>query len=164
MSFALLIIKLLLIIQKYLIQSIKLNFGKHYNLTNIDPSYINLLAKIYENAKSEVKTKFGTTNLFRLLKGVRQRYISSAILFCLILIAILIFVYNDIECSFKITVMILSNIAFADDLALVTYTALEVNILIERLRTQSKNFGLSINVSKTKLCLLEITLKKLLVT
>ena len=125
---------------------------------------MNLLAKIYENAKSEVRTKFGTTNLFRLLKGVRQRYISSAILFCLILIAILIFVYNDIECSFKITVMILSNIAFADDLALVTYTALEVNILLERLRTQSKNFGLSINISKTKLCLLEITLKKLPVT
>ena len=111
---------------------------------------MNLLAKIYENAKSEVRTKFGTTNLFRLLKGVRQRDISSAILFCLILIAILLFVYNDIECSFKITVMILSNIAFADDLALVTYTALEVNILLERLRTQSKNFGLSINISKTK--------------
>ena len=52
-----------------------------YNYTNIDPSYINLLAKIYENAKSRVRTNFGTTNTSRLLKGVRQGDISSAILF-----------------------------------------------------------------------------------
>ena len=63
-----------------------------YNVTNIDPSYINLLAKIYEKAKSKVGTNFGTTNLFRLLKGVRQGDISSAILFCIVLLAILIFV------------------------------------------------------------------------
>ena len=30
--------------------------------------------------------------------------------------------------------MILSYIAFADDLALITYTALEMNILLERLK------------------------------
>ena len=48
------------------------------------------------------------------------------------------------------TGMILSYIAFADDLALITYTALEMNILLERLRTQSEHFGLSINISKTK--------------
>ena len=46
--------------------------------------------------------------------------------------------------------MILPYIVFADDLALITYTALEMNILLERLRTQSENFGLSINISKTK--------------
>ena len=51
-----------------------------YNVTNIDPSCINLLAKIYEKAKRKVRTTFGTTNLFRLLKGVRQGDISSAIL------------------------------------------------------------------------------------
>ena len=62
-----------------------------YDLINIDPSYINLLAKLYENAKSKVRTNFGKTNLFRLLKGVRQRDILSAILFCIILLAILIF-------------------------------------------------------------------------
>ena len=46
--------------------------------------------------------------------------------------------------------MILSYIVFADDLALSTYTALEMNILLERLRTQLENFGISINISKTK--------------
>ena len=115
----------------------------------MDPSYINLLAKIYENAKSKVRTNFGT-NLFQPLKGVRQGDISSAILFCINLLANLIFVYDDIECGFKIAGMILSYIAFPDDVALITYTALEMNILLKRLRTQSKNFGLSINISKTK--------------
>ena len=85
----------------------------------MDPSYINLLAKIYENAKSKVRTNFGT-NLFQPLKGVRQGDISSAILFCINLLANLIFVYDDIECGFKIAGMILSYIAFPDDVALIT--------------------------------------------
>ena len=50
-----------------------------YNFTNIDPSYTKLLAKIYENTKSKVRINFGTTNLFWLLKGVRQGDISPAI-------------------------------------------------------------------------------------
>ena len=62
----------------------------------------------------------------------------------------MIFIYDNIEYGFKIAGTILSYIPFADDLALITYTALEVNTLLERLRTQSKNFGLSINISKTK--------------
>ena len=45
--------------------------------------------------------------------------------------------------------MTLSYIAFADDLTLITYIALEMNILLERLRTQSQH-RLSINTSKTK--------------
>ena len=113
--------------------------GKLYNFTNIDPSYINLLAKIYERAKSKVRTNFGIRNLFGLLKGVRQGDISSVILFCIILLAILMFVYYDIEYGFKIAGMILSYIAFADDLALITYTSLKMNVVLERLRTQSRN-------------------------
>ena len=45
-----------------------------YNLTNIDPSYISLLTKIYENAKSKVSTNFGTTNLFWLLTTNSNQY------------------------------------------------------------------------------------------
>ena len=112
-----------------------------YNFTNIDPSYINLLAKICENAKSKVRTNFSTTNLFRVLKGVRQGDISSAILFCIILLAILIFVYDDVEYGFKIAGMIFSYIASADDLALINYTAIEMNILLEKLRTSPKTLG-----------------------
>ena len=62
----------------------------------------------------------------------------------------MIFVYYDIEYGFKIAGIILSYIAFADDLALITYTAIEMNILLERLRTQPENFGLSKNIAKTK--------------
>ena len=46
--------------------------------------------------------------------------------------------------------MILSHIAFADNLALITYTALEMNVLLERLRAQSENVGLNIYIYKTK--------------
>ena len=73
-----------------------------YNVTSIDPSYINLLAKIYEKAKSKVRTNFGTTNLFRLLKAVRQGHISSAILFCILLLEILIFVMMILNMVLKL--------------------------------------------------------------
>ena len=63
----------------------------------------------------------------------------------------MIFAYDNIENGFKITGMMLSYIAFADDRPLITYATLEMNILLERLRTQSENFGLSISISKTKL-------------
>ena len=62
----------------------------------------------------------------------------------------MIFVYDDIKYGFKIAGVILSYIALADDFALITYTALKMSILLERLRTQSEHFGLSINISKTK--------------
>ena len=88
------------------------------------------------------------------MKGVRQGDISSAILFCIILLKILVFVYDDIKYGFKIAGMILSYIAFADDLALITYRAIEMNILLERLRNESEHFGLSINISKTKVMLI----------
>ena len=87
--------------------------------------------------KQKVRTNFGTTNLFQLLEGVRQGEIPSAILFCIILLAILVFIFDDIEYGFKIAGMIISYIAFGDDLVLLTYTVLEMNILLERLRTQS---------------------------
>ena len=74
---------------------------------------------------SKLRRNFGTVNLCRLLKGVRQGDISSAILFCIILLAILIFVFDNIEYGFKIAGMILSYIAFADDLALIIYTSLK---------------------------------------
>ena len=48
---------------------------------------------VYTRIKEDL---IDTTNLFQLLKGVRQGYISSAILFCIILLAILIFVYDGI--------------------------------------------------------------------
>ena len=50
----------------------------HY-YTDIDPVYINLLAAIYENASTKVRTCLGTTNSIKLLKGVRQ----GDILFCI---------------------------------------------------------------------------------
>ena len=59
-------------------------------------------------------------------------------------------VYDDIKYGFKIAGKILSYIAFGDDLALITYTALEISILLKRLKTQSEKFLLSINISKTK--------------
>ena len=91
---------------------------------------------------------FDSIDQTKLLEIYNVTIMSQIILFCIILHAILIFVYDDIEYGFKIAGMILSYIAFADDLAL--------NILLERLRTQSEHFGLSINISKTKVMFIGI--------
>ena len=67
----------------------------------------------------------------------------------------MIFFYDDIEYGFNIAGMILPYIAFPDDFALITYIALEMNILLERLITLAENVGLSINISKTRIIFIE---------
>lgn len=122
--------------------------------TDIDPAYINLLAAIYENATTKIRTCLGTTDLIKLLKGVRQGDILSALLFCIVLLVILATTFDDTEMGIKLAGLLLTYIAFADDLALVTYSVTEMNEVLQNLQFHSQVFGLSINISKTKYMLI----------
>jgi len=122
--------------------------------TDINPAYINLLAAIYDNATTKVRTCLGTTELIKLLKGVRQGDILSALLFCIVLTVILTATFEDTEYGVKISGLLLTYIAFADDIALVTYTVTEMNEVLRNLKFHSEVFGLSINISKTKYMLI----------
>ena len=68
-------------------------FGNYTPISLLSHVYKLLMQVVYTRIKEDL---IDTTNLFQLLKGVRQGYISSAILFCIILLAILIFVYDGI--------------------------------------------------------------------
>ena len=125
----------------------------HY-YTDIDPVYINLLAAIYENASTKVRTCLGTTDSIKLLKGVRQGDILSALLFCIVLFVIMTATFNDTEKGIKLAGLLLTYIAFADDLALVTYSVTDMNEILCNLKYQSEVFGLSINTAKTKYMLI----------
>ena len=125
----------------------------HY-YTDIDPVHINLLAAIYENASTKVRTCLGTTDSIKLLKGVRQGDILSALLFCIVLFVIMTATFNDTEKGNKLAGLLLTYITFADDLALVTYSVTDMNEILCNLKYQSEVFGLSINTAKTKYMLI----------
>ena len=41
-------------------------------LTNVNPAYINLIARLYEHSKTSIRTDVGTTTPIDLLRGVKQ--------------------------------------------------------------------------------------------
>ena len=109
-----------------------------------NPNYINLLAKIYENAKTKVRTDLGFTELIEIFKGVKQGDILSALLFCIVLMVILTETFENTKYRIKIAGIILIYAAFADDLALVTYTTNKMNEVLNRLKL------LDMSITKTK--------------
>jgi len=90
------------------------------DFTWINRCYINLIARLYENSSTRVRTSIGTTNLIKLLKGVKQGDIASAILFCICVMVILSKVYENHEYGFKVGGEIYPDISYADDIALIT--------------------------------------------
>ena len=125
-----------------------------YTNTNIDPAYINIISMIYDNSKAQIRTDIGTTEQIPLLKGVKQGDTLSALLFC---IALKVIMEKTIEPSDKcisIGGIKHSNGAYADDLGVIGASITELNNILNRLKINSAEFGLNINLSKTKVMLI----------
>ena len=122
--------------------------------TSLNPGYINLLAKLYEQSKTRVRTGIGLTEIIDLLKGVKQGDVASAILFCIVLMVILLKTFEGLDFGISIGGSTHSDEAYADDVALITESTMEMNIVLERLRHFAAEFGLSVNIKKTKVMLI----------
>ena len=70
--------------------------------TELNRNYINILIKLYAGSKAQVRTDFGLTRLFQLLKGVRQGDILSALLFCVALMVIMKRTLQDSSVGIKV--------------------------------------------------------------
>ena len=121
-----------------------------HDFTDLDASYINLLRTLYSNSKAYVRTEIGATEHIDILKGVKQGDLLSALLFCISLKVILEETFNGINFGVKIGGTLENEKDYADDVALITCTVAELNILLDRLHKNAQAFGLSINVKKTK--------------
>ena len=121
--------------------------------TNVNPAYINLLASLYEYSKSRIRTDVGTTREIKILRGVKQGDLASAILFCIILFIILLETFEGLEYGIRLGGESMTDKGYADDVGLMTEKVEQMNIILERLHKSAKKYGLSINITKTKVML-----------
>ena len=118
--------------------------------TSINKKYINLLKQSYENSNAYIKTEFGTSRCVDILKGVKQGDVLSAILFCIVIAALVLQVENECTSGFSIGGHTLSNLSYADDIAVISNSRCELQIYLHPLAKYAAEVGLKINVSKTK--------------
>lgn len=116
--------------------------------TPINKNYIKLLKETYKGSKSKIRTDVGYSRFIDILKGVKQGDILSAILFCVLLAAIL----YDIEGNYGYPIAghQISNFGYADDLALIDDNFERLQEFINKFCETAEKAGLSINVSKTQ--------------
>ena len=89
------------------------------NTTIVNKNYINLLKSLYDGSCASIKTDIGITRNIAIKKGVKQGDVLSAILFCIVLASVIL--KTEQQCpdsGYSIGGQILSNLSYADDIAL----------------------------------------------
>jgi hypothetical protein len=115
----------------------------------IQKDYITLLKSTYEGSQSAIKTDIGISRFVDIMRGVKQGDILSAILFCVVLAAVILKTEEENNTGFSIGGQILSNLSYADDIAAINTDITNLQDFINRLAANAKEVGLEINLGKT---------------
>ena len=110
-----------------------------------------MLKSLYDGSCASIKTDFGITRSLAIKKGVKQGDMLSAILFCIVLASVIL--KTEQQCSdsgFSIGGQILSNLSYADDIALLNKDIASLQEFINALTLNAKEIGLDINLTKTE--------------
>ena len=111
-----------------------------------------LLRNLYAGQKATVRTGHGTTEWFQIGKGVRQGCILSPCLFNLY--AEYIMRNSGLEgaqAGTKIAGRNINNLRYADDTTLMAESKEELKSLLMKVKEESENFGLKLNIQKTEI-------------
>ena len=119
--------------------------------TNISPAYINFLIKAYKDSSATVATSIGETRWIDILRGVKQGDVMSALLFCIAIGIITLNAFKDKNFGLPIGGSNWSDLGYADDLAVVAKSKVELEEMLVNLHEESNKFGLKINFLKTKI-------------
>ena len=111
-----------------------------------------LLRNLYAVQEATVRTGHGTTDWFQIGKGVRQGCILSPCLFnsyaeYMIRNAGL----EEAQAGTKISGRNINNLRYADDTTLMTESKEELKSFLMKVKEESKNVGLKLNIQKTKI-------------
>lgn len=116
---------------------------------NVNKTYVNIIKNIYSKSVSRVKLEKQGEE-FVIGRGVRQGDPLSPKLF----IAVLEDIFKNINWNNKgiwIFNNKLTHLRFADDIVLFSKSATDLELLLQRLNSESKKIGLNMNASKTKI-------------
>ena len=111
-----------------------------------------LLRNLSAGQEATVRTGHGTTDCFQIGKGVRQGCILSPCLFnlyaeCMIGNAGL----DEAQAGIKIARRNISNLRYTDDTTLMAESEKELKNLLIKVKEESENVSLKLNIQKTKI-------------
>ena len=111
---------------------------------------VNLLQSLYKISKSAVRVNNDLTNWFQTLTGTRQGCILSPQLFNILLELVITTAIEDSYTGLRLNGSIVNNLRLADDIALMAESETDLQTLVDLVHTTSKQFGLTINIGKTE--------------
>ena len=110
------------------------------------------LRNLYAGQEATVRTGHGTTDWFQIGKGVRQGCILSP---CLFNFSGEYIMKNtgleETQAGIKIAGRNLNNLRYADDTALMAESGEELKSLLMKVKEESENVGLKLNIQKTQM-------------
>ena len=110
-----------------------------------------LLRNLYAGQKATVRTGHGTTDWFPIGKGVHQGFILSPCLFNFYAEYIMRNAgLEEAQVGIKIARRNINNFRYADDTTLMAESEEELNRLLMKVKEESENIDLKLNIQKTK--------------
>jgi hypothetical protein len=116
---------------------------------SIHPKYIRTVGKMYSNSRAKVRTE-KEGRIFRTKRGVRRDPISPKLFTCILEGIFRKMRWHRKRYRININGRKLTNLRFADDIAIFAQTVRELQEILRELNTKSKEVGLTMNPTKTK--------------
>ena len=111
-----------------------------------------LLRNMYAGQEATVRTRYGTADWFQIRKGVCQGCRLSACLFNLYAEHIMRNTgLEEAQAGIKIGRRNINNLSYADDTTLMAESEKELKSLLMKVKEESENVGLKLNIQKTKM-------------
>ena len=109
-----------------------------------------LLRNLYVGQEATVTTGHGTTDRFQIGKGVCQGCVLSP---CLVNVYAEYSMQNGglVEAGIKIAGRNINNLKYSDDTTLMAESKEELKSLLMKVKEESENVGLKLNIQKTKI-------------
>ena len=119
--------------------------------TGVDEGDLRIITQLYWNQTAEIRTDGGTSDEVAVRKGVRQGCVLSPLLFNIYSEAVFREALESVEDGIKINGTLINNIRFADDTVVLAGNILHLQNMMDCIVEHSMQYGLHINVNKTKL-------------